>query len=135
MHAPGDDRALRQCVHDHARWPRAVRADAAGCAFEAQGEGHVAEIIDARTFRLDDGREIRLAGIEPVVPEQATANRASALAAILAGRDVTLRGDDDTPDRYGREAAFVFLFAGLRRRAGAAPNCCWRKARRWSRPR
>ena len=84
-------------------------ADAAGCAFEAQGEGHVAGVIDARTFRLADGREIRLAGIEPVVPEKATANRASALAAILAGRDVTLHGDDDTPDRYGREPAFVFL--------------------------
>jgi endonuclease YncB( thermonuclease family) len=84
-------------------------ADAAGCAFEAQGDGHVAEVIDARTFRLADGREIRLAGIEPVVPEKATANRVSALAAILAGRDVTLHGDDDTPDRYGREPAFVFL--------------------------
>jgi endonuclease YncB( thermonuclease family) len=84
-------------------------ADAAGCAFEAQGDGHVAAVIDARTFRLADGREIRLAGIEPVVSEDATANRTSALAAILAGRDVTLRADDDTPDRYGREPAFVFL--------------------------
>ncbi len=84
-------------------------AEAAGCAFEAQGDGHVAEVIDARTFRLEDGREIRLAGIEPVLSEKAAANRASALAAILTGRDVTLRGDDDTPDRYGREPAFVFL--------------------------
>ena len=38
----------------------------AGCAFEAQGEGRVAAVIDARTFRLEDGREVRLAGIEPV---------------------------------------------------------------------
>jgi endonuclease YncB( thermonuclease family) len=84
-------------------------AGAAGCAFEAQGDGHVAAVIDARTFRLADGREIRLAGIEPVVSQNAAANRASALAAILAGRDVTLRADDDTPDRYGGEPAFVFL--------------------------
>ena len=32
-------------------------AVAAGCAFEPQGEGRVAAVIDARTFRLQDGRE------------------------------------------------------------------------------
>jgi endonuclease YncB( thermonuclease family) len=86
----------------------AVRpADAAGCAFEAQGEGRVAAVIDARSFRLQDGREVRLAGIEPAEAEKA--NRTSALAAIVAGREVTLRGEDDTPDRYGRQPAFVFL--------------------------
>jgi hypothetical protein len=37
------------------------------------------------------------------------ANRTSALAAIVAGREVTLSGEDDTPDRYGRQPAFVFL--------------------------
>jgi hypothetical protein len=81
-------------------------ADAAGCAFEPQGEGRVVEIVDARTFRLADDREILLAGIEPVVTEKA--RRISALSAIVAGRDVTLRGEDDTPDRYGRQPAFVF---------------------------
>jgi endonuclease YncB( thermonuclease family) len=78
-------------------------AVAAGCAFEPQGEGRVAAVIDSRTFRLQDGREIRLAGIEPVAAEKA------ALAAIVAGREVTLRGEDDAPDRYGRQPAFVFL--------------------------
>src|SRR5882724_5743666 len=82
-------------------------AAAAGCAFEPQGEGRVAAVIDSRTFRLQDGREVRLAGIEPVVAEKAS--RTSALAAIVAGREVTLRGEDDTPDRYGRQPAFVFL--------------------------
>ena len=85
----------------------ATPALAAGCSFESQGEGRVAEILDARSFRLQDGREVRLAGIEPVVPEKAS--RTSALSAIIAGRDVTLRGEDDTPDRYGRQPAFVFL--------------------------
>ena len=28
---------------------------------------------------------------------------------MLAGREVILRGDDDAPDRYGRQPAFVFL--------------------------
>jgi endonuclease YncB( thermonuclease family) len=80
---------------------------AGGCAFEPQGEGRVDAVIDAVSFRLSDGREIRLAGIEPVAGEQA--NRASALAAIVAGRDVSLRGEDDTPDRYGRQIALVFV--------------------------
>jgi len=32
-----------------------------------------------------------------------------ALTKILGSRDVALRGEDDTPDRYGRQYAFVFL--------------------------
>ena len=62
-------------------------------------------MIDARTFRLDDGREVRLAGVEPAASD----NTKAALTAIIAGRDVTLHGEDDTPDRYGRQPAFVFL--------------------------
>lgn len=84
-----------------------ARATAAPCSFEAQGEGRVAAIVDARSFRLTDGREIRLAGIEPVSAE--AARRTTALSAIVAGRDVTLHGDDDAPDRYGRQTAFVFV--------------------------
>ncbi len=64
-------------------------------------------MIDARSFRLDDGREVRLAGIEPADPDKAKG--AAALSAIVAGRDVTLHGADDTPDRYGRQPAFAFL--------------------------
>jgi endonuclease YncB( thermonuclease family) len=83
-------------------------AAGAGCAFEEQGEGRVAAVIDARSFRLQDGREVRLAGIEPVATQD-RASQIEALAAILNGRDVSLRGDDDGPDRYGRQVAFVFL--------------------------
>jgi endonuclease YncB( thermonuclease family) len=83
------------------------RAIAAPCAFAPQGEGRVADVIDARTLRLQDGREIRLAGIEPAAGGKA--DGAAALSAIVAGRDVTLSGDDDTPDRYGRQPAFVYL--------------------------
>jgi endonuclease YncB( thermonuclease family) len=82
-------------------------AIAAGCSFEPQGEGRVAAVIDARTFRLQDGREVRLAGIEPVIGDKP--DRTSALAAIVAGHEVKLSGEDDTPDRYGRQPAFVFL--------------------------
>jgi endonuclease YncB( thermonuclease family) len=85
----------------------AAPARAAGCSLAPQGEGRVAAVIDARTFRLQDGREVRLAGIEPAASEQAS--RTSALAAIIAGRDVSLHGEDDAPDRYGRQRAFVYL--------------------------
>jgi endonuclease YncB( thermonuclease family) len=85
----------------------AAPALAAGCTFEPQGEGRVAAVLDARSFRLDDGREIRLAGIEPVPTENA--DRASALAALIAGREVKISGQDDTPDRYGRQTAFAYL--------------------------
>jgi hypothetical protein len=71
----------------------------------AAGEGCVAAAIDARSFR----REVRLAGIEPVSSATARKDRAAALAAVAAGRDVTLHGQDDAPDRYGRQLAFVYL--------------------------
>ena len=79
------------------------------CAFEPQGEGRVAAVIDARSFRLEDGREIRLAGIEPVPSEDANTKRGAALSAMVTGQEVTLYGDDDAPDRYGRQPAFVYL--------------------------
>jgi endonuclease YncB( thermonuclease family) len=83
-------------------------AIAAGCAFAPQGEGRVAEVIDARSFRLADGRDVILAGIEPVTSSDKP-SQAVALAAVIAGHDVTLGGSDDMPDRYGRQPAFVFL--------------------------
>ena len=81
------------------------QARAADCAFEPQGQGRVAAVIDARSLRLDDGREVRLAGIE----RGAGAEKKAALSDILGGREVVLHGDEDTPDRYGRQPAFVFL--------------------------
>lgn len=81
------------------------RGHAAGCNFETQGEGRVAAIVDARSFRLDDGREVKLAGIEVADAVKARA----ALSGLLVGRDVTLHGGDDMPDRYGRQPAYAFL--------------------------
>jgi endonuclease YncB( thermonuclease family) len=84
----------------------AAPAHATGCAFELQGEGRVAAVIDVRTVRLEDGREIRLAGIEPAAD---SAGGTAALSAIVGGQNVTLRGADDAPDRYGRQTGFVFV--------------------------
>jgi endonuclease YncB( thermonuclease family) len=77
-------------------------ATAAACSLTPQGEGRVNAVIDARTLRMDDGREVRLAGIETVTD-------GSALSALIVGRSVTLHGETDAPDRYGRQPAFVFV--------------------------
>jgi endonuclease YncB( thermonuclease family) len=81
---------------------------AAPCAFAPQGEGRVAAVIDARSFRLEDGREVRLAGIEPAGASRSAAELVRALVSMLAGQDVRLRGEDDSPDRYGRQQAYVW---------------------------
>lgn len=78
----------------------------AGCAdLPAQGDGVVTATDDARSLRLEDGREIRLAGLE--IESSHKADTIAALA-LLRGQRVTLRGADDTPDRYGRQPGYVF---------------------------
>ncbi|MBN9014693.1 MAG: thermonuclease family protein [Rhizobiales bacterium] len=77
---------------------------AADCSGALLGQGRVAQVVDGRTLRLADGREIRLTGIMP--PSDATTARA-VLTALVANRDVVLRGDNDAPDRYGRQHALV----------------------------
>jgi len=105
---PGATRPIRSALlAAFAAVVASAAASAAPCSFEPQGEGRVAAVIDIRSFRLTDGREIRLAGIEPVSAE--AARHTAALSALIAGRDVRLHGDDDTPDRYGRQTAFVFV--------------------------
>ena len=83
----------------------ATSAHAAPCTFAEQDEGHVSEVVDGRSFRLGDGREIRLAGIELIAAD----DKGSALAGLIKDRDISLHGPDDTPDRYGRQTAFAFL--------------------------
>jgi endonuclease YncB( thermonuclease family) len=82
----------------------AADSSAAACSLTPQGEGRVSAVIDARTFRMDDGREVRLAGVETV-----TADGSAALSALIVGRSVALHGETDAPDRYGRQPAFVFV--------------------------
>ncbi len=77
-----------------------------GCQLDVQGEGVVNAVIDARTLRLEDGRDIRLAGVEVV--KLKPDDRNAALAGLI-GRHVILRGEHGDPDRYGRQAAFLYL--------------------------
>jgi endonuclease YncB( thermonuclease family) len=88
------------------------------CRSEPAGTGKVRAITDGRSFTLDDGREIRLAGIEaPLLPgpgeagARAKAGLAArtALESMIAGRNVELRQNGVSADRYGRAAAFVYV--------------------------
>jgi hypothetical protein len=82
--------------------PQAV---AGGCQFNILGDGVVSAAIDARTLRLDDGREVRLAGVEVVAGE--SDDHGSVLSALI-GHRVILRSERDDPDRYGRQSAFIY---------------------------
>lgn len=98
------------------------------CQFEDAGTGKVAAVIDGRSFLLDDGREIRLAGIEVPPPPRpgetgarAEAGHAAraALHAILADQSIELRHNGAAADRYGRILAHVFVAANGARRSAA----------------
>jgi endonuclease YncB( thermonuclease family) len=81
-------------------------AVAAGCQLAPQGDGRVAAIVDAVGLRLEDGREVKLAGLARL--SERRTESAAALGAMVLGREVTLHGDNDTPDRHGRQSAVVF---------------------------
>ncbi len=78
----------------------------AACDGDLQGSGRVTAVMDGRSFRLEDDREVRLLGIE--LPSKDPDTRF--LRDLILGREVTLHGPSDTPDRYGRQQAFVFVY-------------------------
>lgn len=86
----------------------ACGSHALACELPAQGEGRVAAIIDGRTLRFDDGREVRLAGLELPASLVDRKRAATALAALLDGETATLRGATDAPDRHGRQTALIY---------------------------
>jgi endonuclease YncB( thermonuclease family) len=108
-----------------ARAQRLVAAPSA-CKTEAFGTGRVTAVVDGRSFILDDGREIRVAGIEvvqmpapgesgPRAQAAAAAARSSraALETTVGGQIVELRRAagqaSANVDRYGRTLAAVFV--------------------------
>jgi endonuclease YncB( thermonuclease family) len=88
------------------------------CRIERLGSGTVRQVLDGRSFALDDGRTIRLPGIEAPLPPnpgetgaraQAGSAARAALEAILAGEEVELRARAATLDRYGRTLAHAYI--------------------------
>jgi endonuclease YncB( thermonuclease family) len=86
----------------------AAQAQELACRFNVVGTGKVARILDGRSFALDDGREVRLAGIEVPPPALDAADSArNALESMLSERAVALRNERAAQDRYGRLLAYV----------------------------
>jgi endonuclease YncB( thermonuclease family) len=76
--------------------------DATACKLTALGTATVAAVLDGGTLMLDDGRELRLAGIE------IAAGSRGALQALAGGRPLRLERLGPEQDRYGRLVAFAF---------------------------
>ncbi len=72
------------------------------CKLTVIGTVNVAAIRDGRTLLLEDGRELRLAGIE------ARDGGRDALQSLVGGRPLRLERLGDEHDRYGRLVAFAF---------------------------
>ena len=78
----------------------AARAeDRAACISATLGTFETGGVIDARTFKLRDGREVLLAGIE--VPSGRISTKTS-LERLLAAGTVVLKQAEPASDRYGR---------------------------------
>jgi len=101
----------------------AAETQATNCKFESLSEqasasGRPKQILDGRSFLLEDGREVRLAGIE--VPRlsvsagdsagQPAVNAGrTALERLLRGAQLSLKRLGPESDRYGRLLAQVFV--------------------------
>jgi endonuclease YncB( thermonuclease family) len=87
----------------------------------AAGRARVAAVVDGDTLDLDDGRRVRLAGIEAAKPPPGRADErrwplaeaaTAALKELTLGRTVELRGTA-VEDRYGRRLAQAVREDGL----------------------
>jgi endonuclease YncB( thermonuclease family) len=87
------------------------------CGGSEVARASVSRVSDGRSFVLDDGREVQLAGIEVPSPASsqdariaasgATAAR-DALNALAGGDEVLLRRAETVSDRYGRLVAYAY---------------------------
>ena len=112
MRAGGSLRRRRIVLFLAPAWAVALTNPAAQAACDSPllGTGQVSAILDARTLRLDDGREVRLSGIE--IPTFAEPAGIAWLRDYALRQAINLHGNDEAPDRYGRQHAFVFLNGG-----------------------
>jgi endonuclease YncB( thermonuclease family) len=87
------------------------------CDGRNAGPAVAVRVIDGRSFALADGRDVRLAGIETVLPvagDEDEARVAAALAAkaaletLVLSREIEVSVIDAGSDRYGRLMAYVF---------------------------
>jgi endonuclease YncB( thermonuclease family) len=102
-----------------AETPASPLGTACGSASGASApiSGRAARVLDGKSFLLADGREVRLAAVETVMPvpgdeDEARVAAASAartvLETLVLQHDVALRAGA-APDRYGRLIAYAFV--------------------------
>jgi endonuclease YncB( thermonuclease family) len=81
-----------------------------GCVLQTLAMATAGDVIDGRTFRLDDGREVRLAAIETPAPDTTPGPAAKlVLEKLVAGHSVLLKHKAPATDRYGHLLAQVFV--------------------------
>jgi endonuclease YncB( thermonuclease family) len=104
--------ALAACATG-ARAESSGTAAAGGCKLATMGTAVVNSVVDGRTITLDDGRTVRLAGIEADPTEAASEAARRGLAELVLGRTIELRNTGAGTDRYGRSVAHVFALADV----------------------
>ena len=96
----------------------AQQGPSAGCALQVVGTATVTEVLDGRSFVLEDGREVRLPNLEvPLLGASrqtdaqggAAAAARAALQTLLTGQSVELRQMRAASDRYGRVIADAYI--------------------------
>jgi endonuclease YncB( thermonuclease family) len=109
--------ALAARAQDITMTPPTALGAASDCAGPDVVVGEVANVIDGKSFRLADGREVRLAAIEsPLVtaagPDDARSHAGlaarDALEGLVLRRQIAAR-PTISPDRYGRLIAYAFI--------------------------
>jgi micrococcal nuclease len=109
--------ALAARAQDRAAPPAALGA-VSDCTAPDVVLGEVANVIDGKSFRLADGREVRLVAIEsPPLTAGGTDDARSlaglaakaALEGLVLHRQVAARSAASGPDRYGRLIAYAFI--------------------------
>ena len=87
---------------------------AADCTGASNAPGEVASVVDGKSMRLIDGREVRLAALE--TPPVATGGESdagmaakAALESLVLDRPIILRTAAPAADRYGRVIAYAFI--------------------------
>ncbi|MGQ7793745.1 thermonuclease family protein [Faunimonas sp. B44] len=104
------------CILGLVSGPHAAVSSPVECA-AGLARGLAVDAADARTLRLEDGRLLRLEGIEPfslLEPDLADAEQKAARAlAELGLGPVRYRAVARKPDRYGRTRALVFTADGF----------------------
>ncbi len=99
-----------------------LAAPAVAACGVAAGTAKVAEVAERLEIRLEDGRLVRLAGLDVPAPErgepETAANARAFLSGRLTGREVALAAFAAKPDRWGR----ILADLGLADPAGGAES-------------